>query len=171
MLKPIQLLSLSWLWLILGLGMIPSQAQTSVPMNLCQGDEELNFLNTEVEALPPNVVTANTISQTGLTIPSLWWAAQQYDTYGGRLIINWAAYPDERRVDLVVNRQLWAIEDYIGHYSFVSKMGVAVRDYGYNMRVFNEQGDCLGSYACDYSTTPATCKIDLFPGIEEGLEI
>lgn len=173
MLKLAQIFSISWLLLTIvpGFGAISAQAQTSVPTNLCRADEELDFLEAEVTELPPGVITANTISQTGLTIPSLWWAAQQHDPYGGRFIINWAAYPDQRRVDLVVNRQLWAIEDYIGHYSFVSKMGLAAREYGYNMRIFNENENCLGTYTCDYATTPPACDIDLFPGIEEGLEI
>lgn len=146
----------------------PALAQTSIPSNLCEGDAELEILAMEDPMIPPNIVTANTVSQKGLTQPSLWWAVEQYDTYGGRLIINWIAYPEQKRIDLVVNRQLWALDDYIGHYALVSKMGMVARDFGYNLRLLNQQENCLGTYACDFSVSPSLCEIDLLPGIEEG---
>lgn len=148
----------------------PALAQTSVPSNLCEADAELELLEADAPPIPPNLVTANTISQMSLTQPSLWWAMEQYDPYGGRLIVNWIAYPEKQRIDLVVNRQLWALEDYIGHYAFVSKMGMTARDFGYNLRLFNQQESCLGTYACDFTVSPPLCEIDLLPGVEEGFE-
>lgn len=105
------------------------------------------------ESCPTNVVTKDTICQTGLTIPSLWWADEQF---GDKLLENWLAYPDEKRIDLVVNRQIWGLMDYYQRYAFVHRMGTVVRetgdtgDTGYNLRVFNRQEPelCLASYTC-----------------------
>ncbi|MFQ3627022.1 MAG: hypothetical protein SNJ81_05550, partial [Cyanobacteriota bacterium] len=42
-------------------------------------------------ALPdPAIVTANTISQEGLTLPSLWWVRDQF---GEQLLETWLVYP------------------------------------------------------------------------------
>ena len=41
-----------------------------------------------------DIITANTISQTGITTPSFWWAEQQFDEFGGKLLSNWIAYQD-----------------------------------------------------------------------------
>jgi hypothetical protein len=118
----------------------------------------------ELELLQPNaatargdVVTADTISQTGLTLPSLWWAKEQF---AGKLLNNWLAYPQEKRVDLVVNRQLWTLLDYIDRYSFVNEFGTVARDYGYNVRVFNQQKKLLAAYTC--SSTPAQPDCDIW---------
>lgn len=107
-------------------------------------------------------VTANTISSTNLTNPSLWWAQEQFNEFDGQLIQNWIAYRGKKRVDLVVNRQLWSILDYLGRYSFLSKFGAAARDYEYNVRVFNERAGLLATYTCNYSTTPADCQLKIF---------
>jgi len=107
-------------------------------------------------------VTANTISPTRLTNPSLWWAEEQFNEFDGKLIQNWIAYRDKKRVDLVVNRQLWTLLDYLGRYSFLSRFGAAARDYQYNVRVFNERAALLATYTCNYSTTPADCQLKVF---------
>jgi len=108
------------------------------------------------------VVTANTICQQQLTIPSLWWAQEQF---GGELVDNWLAYPARgtaaARVDLVVNQQIWSILDYVQRYEFVNKFGSVARDYGYNTRVFNYQEELLGTYTCDFSRTPNQCSLQL----------
>jgi len=100
-----------------------------------------------------DVVTKDTICQTHLTIPSLWWADEQF---GNKLLENWLAYPNEKRIDLVVNRQRWGLMDYYERYAFVHRMGVLVRgngetgEAGYDLRVFNRQEPdiCLAAYAC-----------------------
>lgn len=101
-----------------------------------------------------NAITKDTICPTGLTIPSLWWADEQF---GDKLLENWLAYPDEQRVDLVVNRQIWGLMDYYQRYAFVHRMVTVVRENGetgengYNLRVFNRQEPelCLAAYTCD----------------------
>jgi len=108
-----------------------------------------------------DVVTANTISNTDLSVPSLWWAKEQFNEVGGKLINNWLAYQDEKRIDLVVNRQAWTLLDYIGRYRFITKFGAVARDNNYNIRIFNQQGELLATYTCNYSQTPAACEIKI----------
>ncbi|MEB3336455.1 MAG: hypothetical protein VKJ46_03265 [Leptolyngbyaceae bacterium] len=104
-----------------------------------------------------DVVTADTICQSHQTIPSLWWAKEQF---GGQLLDNWVAYPHksqrDRRVDLVVNQQAWSLLDYLEHYEFVHHFGTVAQDYGYNLRVFNRQGTQLAAYTCDFRTAPSS---------------
>jgi hypothetical protein len=117
------------------------------------------------ETCPTHIITKDTICQTGLTIPSLWWADEQF---GDKLLDNWLAYPDEKRIDLVVNRQIWGLMDYYQRYAFVHRMGTVVRETGdpgetgYNLRVFNRQEPelCLASYTC--STNNCQLKITGF---------
>ncbi len=117
----------------------------------------------DLEALAPGntpdfVVTANTISLTQLTVPSLWWLRDQLadqETYGNNLLENWLAYPNNGRpgrVDLVVNRQLWSLLDYLDRYAFIHRFGKTARDYGYNVRVFDGQATLVGASTCDFST-------------------
>ncbi len=123
-------------------------------------------LLTQIEAgeiLPDHLgtaITENTINQRGLTLPSLWWASQQH---GEDLLVTWLAYPGDNRqipgrVDLVVNRQAWREICYFDRYEFISKMGAIARDYGYNTRIFNRQGDTLATYTCNFGT-PNLCNI------------
>ena len=101
-------------------------------------------------AVPPDdVITSATISLSGLTPPSLWWTDQQF---GGKTLKGWIAYPGTEtlppRVDLVVNRQLWGLSDYLERYRFVHHFGRAAQSFGYTIRVFNDVGDPLAIYPC-----------------------
>jgi hypothetical protein len=118
-----------------------------------------------------NIITAKTISQQGLTIPSLWWAQEQFDPFGGRLITDWIAYPNQRRIDLVVNRQLWSLLNYVDRYRFVNKFGTVAREYKYNLRIFDRQNKCLVTYACNFQVSPNRCEIDFEPSGKTGLEV
>ncbi|HEY9607921.1 hypothetical protein [Allocoleopsis sp.] len=126
--------------------------------------EPLDTKLLEQKTRPPQSdwVTASTISPTSLTNPSLWWAEEQFNEFDGKLIENWIAYQDKKRVDLVVNRQLWTLLDYLGRYSFLSKYGTAARDYQYNVRVFNDRSALLATYTCNYSTTLPDCQLKVF---------
>ncbi len=120
----------------------------------------------ELSLLAPNtaakngVVTASNISQKQLTIPSLWWAKEQF---GGKLLDNWLAYPakgsNSPRIDLVVNRQIWSLLDYVERYEFVNNFGNVAHDYGYNVRVFNYQQELLATYTCNFNVQPRLCNI------------
>ncbi|MFB2977041.1 hypothetical protein [Microseira sp. BLCC-F43] len=105
-----------------------------------------------------SVVTANTISPTGLTRPSLWWADEQF---GNKLLNNWCAYPNERRIDLIVNRQIWSLLTYLERYAFVNHFGTVARDFQYNVRVFNQQNTPLATYTCNFSATPVSCNLQI----------
>lgn len=108
------------------------------------------------------ITTSNTISQQQPSIPSLWWAKEQF---GDNLLSNWIAYPGEGtnagRIDLIVNRDNWNLLDYIQRYEFVNHFGTVARDYGYNIRVFNYQQQLLATYTCNFSTTPNLCNLQL----------
>ncbi len=120
----------------------------------------------ELSLLAPNaaakngVVTASNISQRQLTIPSLWWAKEQF---GSKLLDNWLAYPAKGstapRIDLVVNRQIWSLLDYVDRYEFVNNFGNVARDYGYNIRVFNYQQELLATYTCNFNVQPRLCNM------------
>ncbi len=119
----------------------------------------------ELGLLAPNavkndVITASNISQKQLTIPSLWWAKEQF---GGKLLDNWLAYPATGsrtpRIDLIVNRQIWSLLDYVERYEFVNNFGNVARDYGYNVRVFNYQQELLATYTCNFNIQPRSCSM------------
>lgn len=107
------------------------------------------------------VVTANTVCQQTLTTPSLWWAKEQF---GDKLLDNWLAYPANSttaaRVDLVVNRQIWSLLDYLQRYEFVNQFGTVARDYGYNVRVFNYQKELLATYTCNFNSNQCSLQLD-----------
>lgn len=148
----------------------PSPAQTSIPqpsnapLELSLLEPALNngaIAATTVNCEQINALTANTICQQQLTIPSLWWANEQF---GGNLLENWLAYPGNTtnaRIDLLVNRQNWSLIDYVERYEFVNHFGTVARDYGYNVRVFNYQKELLATYTCNFSISPNVCDIQL----------
>lgn len=151
-------------------------AQTSRSPEPCS--ELLDSQPLEVELLAPEallstesqIITANTISQsqsqTEIIYPSLWWAQEQFNQFfGGKLIRDWIIYPDHKRLDLIVNLQIWTLLDYIGRYSLVNKFGTIARNdqYQYNVRVFNQQAEMLATYTCDYTKNPPACE---FKGCE-----
>ena len=119
---------------------------------------ELNLLKPDAPLTEGHVLTSETISKTGITIPSLWWTKEEL---GSKLLNNWLAYPDEHRVDLVVNRQLWTLLDYVGRYRFVNRFGTVAKEYGYNTRVFNDLGIALATYTCDLKNLQTSCAIQL----------
>lgn len=122
-------------------------AQNSIASVSCEVPLELNLLTEN--KLPQKVVTANSYSPNYATIPSLWWPKEQFDNYGGILVNNWLAYPQENRIDLIVNTQLWGIMNYLERYRFVNNFGTVARFYNYNLRVFNQNQQCLALYYYD----------------------
>jgi len=113
----------------------------------------MDMFSLDYESPDPRIVTSLDASEEGLTIPSLWWAQQ---LYGGRLLEHWVALPPEdglpRRVDLVVNEQVWSIYDYIERYTFVNRLGMEAEEFGYITRVFDRSGSLLSAYVCDFQT-------------------
>ncbi|WAL60921.1 hypothetical protein [Thermocoleostomius sinensis] len=100
-----------------------------------------------------SIITEGTISQTGLTLPSLWWTVEQF---GGQLLDYWVAYTgadnaEPRRVDLLVNQQMWVRFNYLERYAFLNQFGAAASDFGYSTRLFNWRGDLIGAYICEFA--------------------
>ena len=104
-------------------------------------------------------------------MPSLWWAKEQFDPFKGRLIINWFAYPQLKQIDLFVNWQLWTILDYLQRYRLIDKIGTVAREYGYALRVFNQQKQCLATYKYNSYTNPPKWEIDFPQSDEDSLQI
>ncbi len=112
---------------------------------------------------PPSVVTSTTISETRLTPPSLWWMQDQLsaeEQYGSKLLQNWLAYPIDKghpgKVDLVVNRQIWSLLDYLERYEFIRSFGMDAHGYGYNLRVFDDRGTLVGASTCAFNLLQPT---------------
>ena len=109
-----------------------------------------------------NVITADTIFQKQLTVPSLWWAQEQSQN---KLLDNWIAYPASNsqsgRVDLIVNEQIWNVLDYLERYNFVNRLGSVARSYGYNIRVFSYEKEALATYTCNLNLNQPLCNIDM----------
>ncbi|HIK53568.1 MAG TPA: hypothetical protein IGS37_00060 [Synechococcales cyanobacterium M55_K2018_004] len=151
-----------------GLGCAGASAETRIPT------DDLLYLQFELpnpRLLQPNAIPAGSaiatsyhISQTGLTLPSLWWVQQQF---GGKLLTLWIAYDGSDgtppRVEYVVNEQVWSLYTYVERYTFVNQFGGAAREFGYNARIFNPQGDLLAIYVCDFSAgrTSSHCGVFL----------
>lgn len=97
------------------------------------------------------VTSANAPSQGGLTVPSLWWTADQF----GGILENWLAYPAQGstpgQIELVVRQEAWTLLGYIERYAFINHFGTVARDYGYNLQVLDREKDLLASYTCDFS--------------------
>ena len=123
-------------------------------MNVGEHPVELDLLDPDADLSNRDVITNVMVSQRGLTMPSLWWAQSQF---GGKLLENWLAYPGTdgnlRRVDMFVDRQLWGLSTYLERYTFVNQFGTAAKTFGYSLRVFNDQGEPLASYSCNFPTS------------------
>jgi hypothetical protein len=117
------------------------------------------------------VVTADTVYQDRSTVPSLWWAKEKIDPYQGKLIDNWLAYPRQKRIDLIVNWQLWSLLDYLQKYSLVNDYGSVARSYGYNLRVFDRQSQCLALYYYSDRFNPPRWEIYFNSSDTNGLQI
>ena len=156
---------------ILALCLVPLLVQAQTPLPLLPSAEPLDLKLLEPSRPPRSkVIRADSMSQAKPTVPSLWWAEEQF---GGKLLENWLAYPDRQRVDLVVNRQLWSLLNYIERYSFVNSFGTVARDYGYNTRVFiaNQPQKPLATYTCNFSTSPAVCNLDIVSSGQDSLRV
>lgn len=100
----------------------------------------------------PVIATALTPSQRGLTVPSLWWADDQF---GDKLVENWIVYArrpnTQARTDLIIRRALWNTLNYYERYAVVNRFGTVASDYGYNLLVFDRENDLLAAYTCSFS--------------------
>lgn len=168
------------LYLAIGLN-CPAFAQ-SVPNaampSIC--DINLALLKATEIGTDPNIVTADTVSPQGTTVPSLWWTSEQFPA---RLVTNWIANNRQRQVYLLVDTQYWNILDYLDRYQTVSKFGRVAQGYGYNLTICNAQKIALANYTCQAtssdpnssqnstSVTGQTCQIWLNGTEQNGIGI
>lgn len=130
----------------------------------------INTLNTFQNIILENNTTEEKKATAGFSIPSLWWAKEQFDPFSGRLIDSWLTYPQIKQIDLTVNWQLWTLLDYLGRYRFINQLGTAVREHGYNLRVFNQQQQCLALYKYNDTTNPPKWEIQI-EGVGDSLQV
>lgn len=131
-------------------------AQAEPTKDLC----ELPLKIPSPTQVPPGVVTEKTISMKGLALPSLWWDTEQFDPFEGQLVSGWRAYPEDQRIDLVVNRQLWSLMDFLQRYRYVNQLGTVARGYQYDLRILATPNRCLATYVCQLESNSAqNCQI------------
>lgn len=95
------------------------------------------------------------------TQSSFWWAALQFDPFGGKLVQNWLTYPHKQQINLVVNWRLWTLLDYFGRYRFVNQFGTVARKHGYSLNIFNQKDQCLASYKYNAHSIPPKWELNL----------
>ena len=105
------------------------------------------------------------------TQEKFWWAAEQFDPFGGKLIQNWLTYPKKQQVNLVVNWQLWTLLDYLGRYRFVNQFGTVARRYGYSLNVFNQKEQCLATYQYNTLSNPPKWELNLETLGQDSLQV
>lgn len=114
-------------------------------------DISLTLLNAANANANPNIVTADTVSPKGTTVPSLWWTSEQFPA---KLVTNWIANRSQNQIYVLVDTQYWNMYDYIDRYRTIAKFGRVARDYGYNLKICNTQKIALAEYTCDNPSNP-----------------
>lgn len=124
-------------------------------------DSEIVKNTLDIDSTEKNTGEKPKIAVAGIPIPSLWWAKEQFDPFGGRLINEWLTYPQIKQIDLTVNWQLWTLLDYLGRYRFINQFGTVAREYGYSLRIFNQQQKCLAYYEYNDDVNPPKWEINI----------
>jgi hypothetical protein len=116
-------------------------------------DVNLTSLKSTDVTKDPNIVTADTASAKGTTVPSLWWVSEQFPA---KLVSNWIANRNHNQIYLLVNTQYWNVLDYVDRYRAIDRFGRVAQSYGYNLKVCNSQKIALARYTCDSTSDPTT---------------
>lgn len=114
------------------------------------------------------VLPSPVFSQTEPSIPNLWLAETLYED---QIMKTWYIenslvqlspnlYLDSS-ITLVVDREKWNAQQYLGQYVFVNRFATVAQSYGYNVRVCNLQGDLLAYYYCDFTRAPLECNVKI----------
>lgn len=122
-----------------------------------------------------NIITADTVSDKGMTLPSLWWTSEQFPA---KLVTNWIADRNQKQVYLLVNAQYWDLLDYIDRYRMIDQFGRVAQGYGYNLKLCSSQKIVLARYSCDVTLNNqpdendrASCQIWLNATGQNGLGV
>lgn len=128
---------------------VPSAGSQSQPEPLGRLPPDVRHLLKARPAVP--LVTAATPSAERITVPSLWWADQQF---GQRLVMDWRAYPAndrvQRQIHVIVKPELWAAYSHVDRYGFVTRFGTIARSQGYQLLILNPQNIPLAAYTCAF---------------------
>lgn len=124
-------------------------ADSSTP-EICALD--LSVLRLSEPSTNNNIITADTVSPKGKTIPSLWWTSEEFSA---KLVTNWIADRRQNQIHLLVNSQYWNTLDYIDRYRTIDRFGRVARGYGYDLKVCNSQKLQIGSYSCTPTAPPS----------------
>ncbi|MEB3161195.1 MAG: hypothetical protein VKL20_07020 [Synechocystis sp.] len=101
----------------------------------------------------------------------LWWAKEQLDVLEAGLIKNWFAMPDAQRVDIIVDHQGWTQLNYLERYRLVHQFATIAREHRYNLRITNQDNQCLVAYWCDFEQTPYQCQMNFAAAAEGNLPV
>jgi hypothetical protein len=142
-------------------------------------DVNLTLLKSTEVGTDPNIITADTVSPEGKTLPSLWWTNEQLPS---KLVSNWIANRRQNQIYLLVNSQYWNILDYVDRYRTISRFGRVAQSYGYNLKICNDQKISLAFYNCAVKSgasdrqpgsiiPPQNCQIWLNGNDREGMGV
>ena len=140
--------------------------------NYCTRFIDLEFaVKKPNQSLKDKIITEQNVALSGVTVLGLWWAREQFDPFGGRLINSWLANHKLKQIDLTVNWQLWTLLDYLGRYRFINQLGTVTREYGYNLRIINQQKQCLATYQYKSHSNPPKWEINLDGMGQDSLQV
>ncbi|WP_072620663.1 hypothetical protein [Spirulina major] len=135
----------------------------TVSVTACTLDEKLLTTQDTKALAEQGIYTAQMVSQERMPHPSLWWASEQLLGDRQTLVEDWFILPDEKRIELIVNRFQWSQLDSLEQYRIVNHFGAVARDAGYQLRIFNRLPKCLAIYACETEADALQCEIDMQP--------
>jgi len=141
---------------------VRAESTKSVIDNYCDSFTDLKLTTKNAnQSNKDKIIGEQNIALSGVVVPSLWWAREQFDPFGGRLIDDWLEDHQLKQIDLVVNWQLWTLLDYLDRYRLINQLGTVAREYDYNLRIINQQKQCLATYQYKAESNPPKWEINL----------
>jgi hypothetical protein len=61
--------------------------------------------------------------------------------------------------------------DYLGRYRLINQLGTVAREYGYDLRIFNQQKQCLATYEYNPDSNPPKWDIHLEQSNQDSLQV
>lgn len=151
---------------------------TAAPLTLAQRRVQILDLALIPQDMSPSesliaaglAVTSETLSDTDMTAPSLWWQQDKASEIGplnGRsMVTGWVAHyrpaDQQHHVDVAINGQIWNLLNYLEQYAFITQFGQAAKAYGYHLRVFNGSR-LVGGYICGFDQTLTFSQYETIP--------
>jgi hypothetical protein len=135
---------------------------TNSPVSYDTEPLDVEMLKDSGSGKSSGVITADSIERFPpfrQRMPSLWWTQDQLPN---KLVLNWLAYPQKKRIDLVVNPQFWNNLEYLERYQLINRYGLVARRYGYDVRIFNlkfSESKPIVAYTCSSVAATAACYI------------